>query len=68
LFGLNDDVLSELRDAFNINPSAVAMIDALAETREIYLAWFEGRNYDNNSNRIQLMKRNLSAYYQEALR
>ncbi|MDH3243003.1 MAG: hypothetical protein OEM26_00180 [Saprospiraceae bacterium] len=42
LFGLNDDVLSELRDAFNSNPGAVAMIDALAETRENLFSMVRG--------------------------
>ena len=69
LFQLSEDDFGALRQSFpkekHLLPSQI--IDQMQKTRNIYQAWFDGRGYDNNYERIQLMKDNFFQYYHSAV-
>jgi erythromycin esterase-like protein len=62
----NADV-SELRETFRgARGEAAELLDELLESREIYRAFFEHRNYESNSQRSELMRRHFAAYLARA--
>ena len=68
LFNLHPEDFSKLKAAFPKpdNLQAWEIINHIQKSQEIYQAWFEGRGYDNNLIRIELMKQNFYNYYHAA--
>ena len=69
LFALEKEDFEALRSEFSQRefPIVHEMLDQLGETQQIYQAWYEGRGYDNNNERIRLMKKNFYNYYHRAV-
>ncbi|MEM7375320.1 MAG: hypothetical protein AAF587_42385 [Bacteroidota bacterium] len=68
MWQLTDEDYQKLYDAFGTDPASEAyqMISGIRKAKEIYSHWFEGRGYDNNYVRSQLMKENFTNYYRAA--
>lgn len=65
---MKDEDFQKLYDAFGTDPASEAyqMIAGIRKGQEIYQYWFQGKGYDNNYVRSQLMKKNFTDYYQAA--
>ncbi len=68
LFHLEMEDYEKLAKAFDGEPQARRILEEMKATRSVYQAWFDGRYYDNNKERILLMKHHLRTYYREALK
>lgn len=69
MMSMQQEDYQKLYGAFGTDSDSEAfqMIAGIRMGQEIYSAWFEGRGYDNNFVRSQLMKKNFNQYYQAAL-
>ncbi len=69
LFQLTEEDYQALDKVFPTEENLLAseIIEHLRKTREIYQAWFDGRIYENNELRINLMKENFYRYYHSAV-
>ena len=69
LFQLQAEDFIKLHRAFprSGDLQASEIINHIEKTKNIYRAWFEGRIYDNNLQRIGLMKENFYNYYHAAV-
>lgn len=69
MMSLQQEDYQKLYSVFGTDPESEAyqMIAGIRMGQEIYSAWFEGRGYDNNFVRSQLMKKNFHRYYQAAM-
>ncbi|MFN3556219.1 MAG: hypothetical protein ACK4VN_09680 [Bacteroidales bacterium] len=60
----------KLKMAFADNPQQEThrIISGIQKSQDIYMLWFQGKQYENNRNRSRWMKSKFMEYYREAVR